>query len=68
MFRYNGVGDLGPPQAAAERTKQQYVSELLSTRLGVKRTTSVLSANDRIASDGRKYYDLEVRLCSLYLT
>jgi len=58
--KYTTVDDLKSPQNAADRTKQQYLSELLSTRLGVRRTTSVLSAEERTASDNRKYYDLEL--------
>jgi len=62
--KYTTVDDLKSPQNAADRTKQQYLSELLSTRLGVRRTTSVLSAEERTASDNRKYYDLEVGIRS----
>ena len=35
--RYASVADLGPPSAAAEATLTQYLTELMSTRLGVKR-------------------------------
>jgi hypothetical protein len=58
--KYSSVDNLKSPETAAERTKQQYLSELLSTRLGVRRTTDVVSAQERTASDNRKYYDLEV--------
>lgn len=58
--KYSSVDDLKSPGKAAERTRQQYLRELLSTRIGVKRTADVVSASDREASDGRKYYDLEV--------
>ena len=58
--KYESVDDLKSPEKAAERTKQQYLRELLSTRLGVKRTTEIVSAGERIGPDGRKYYDLEV--------
>ena len=58
--RYSTIDDLRSPQAAAERTRQQYVQELMSTRLGIKRTADVVSASERIASDGKKYFDVEV--------
>lgn len=58
--KYSSVDNLKSPETAAERTKQQYLSELLSTRLGVRRTTDVVSAQERTASDNRKYYDLEL--------
>ena len=63
--KYESVDDLKSPEKAAERTKKQYLRELLSTRLGVKRTTDIISAGERIGPDGRKYYDLEV--CSQFL-
>ena len=58
--KYDTIDDLKSPDKAAERTKQQYLRELLSTRLGVKRTTDIVSAGERIGPDGKKYYDLEV--------
>ena len=58
--KYSSIDDLKSPEKAAERTKQQYLRELLSTRLGVKRTTDVVSSSERTGSDGKKYYDLEV--------
>lgn len=58
--KYQTIDDLKSPDKAAERTKQQYLRELLSTRLGVKRTTDIVSAAERTEQDGRKYYDLEV--------
>lgn len=63
--RYTSVEDLKSPQAAAERTKEQYFRELMSTRLGVKRTADIISATERLGPDGRKYYDLEVHAASL---
>lgn len=35
---------------------------MMSTRLGVKRESDVVSSADRIGSDGNEYYDLQVKL------
>lgn len=56
--RYASVADLGPPAAAAEATLTQYLTELMSTRLGVKRQGRVVSASERTADDGKTYFDL----------
>lgn len=60
--KYTKVDDLGPPEKAGEFTKQQYRRELMSTRIGVKRATEIVSASERTADDQKKYYDLEVSL------
>lgn len=59
---YSSVADLKSPEAAGARTREQYIQELMSTRLGVKRTADVLSASERIGSDQKQYYDIEVSL------
>ena len=58
--KFESVEDLGGPDAAAERTLRQYLEELKTTRLGVKRSGDVVSASSRMAQDGRVYYDLQV--------
>lgn len=58
--KFGSIDDLKSPEAAAEITKQQYVRELMSTRLGVKRSAEILSASERIGDDDKKYFDLEV--------
>lgn len=35
--KYSSVQDLGSPEQAADRLEQQFLTELMSTRLGVKR-------------------------------
>lgn len=38
----------------------QYLEELMSTRIGVKRSGEVMSATERMGPDGKKYYDIQV--------
>ena len=49
--RYQSVADLGTPQEASERTLRQYLTELMSTRIGVRRSGEVLSAGARELTD-----------------
>ncbi|BAT17673.1 Os12g0564400, partial [Oryza sativa Japonica Group] len=58
--KYMTVEDLGPPEKAAERVLQQYLTEFMSTRLGVRRTSNILSASSKVADDGKLYYEVEV--------
>ena len=46
--------------AAAQRTLAQFLEELMSTRLGVRREGEIVSATARTADDGKQYYDVEV--------
>uniref|UniRef100_A0A0F7CYP5 PsbP-domain protein 1 n=1 Tax=Cypripedium formosanum TaxID=53042 RepID=A0A0F7CYP5_9ASPA len=62
--RYKTLEDLGPPQAAAEKVLKQYLTEFMSTRLGVRRESSILSTSSRIADDGKLYYQVEVNIKS----
>ncbi|XP_038978427.1 psbP domain-containing protein 1, chloroplastic-like [Phoenix dactylifera] len=62
--RYKSVEDLGPPQLAAEKVLKQYLTEFMSTRLGVRRESNILSALSRVADDGRVYYQVEVNIKS----
>uniref|UniRef100_J3NE81 PsbP C-terminal domain-containing protein n=1 Tax=Oryza brachyantha TaxID=4533 RepID=J3NE81_ORYBR len=57
--KYMTVEDLGPPEKAAERVLQQYLTEFMSTRLGVRRTSDILSASSKVADDGKLYYEVE---------
>lgn len=61
---YKSVEDLGPPQEAGKKVLRQYLTEFMSTRLGVKRESSVLSTSSRTADDGRLYYQIEVNIKS----
>ena len=49
--------------AAAQRTLAQFLEELMSTRLGVRREGEIVSAAARTADDGKEYYDVEVWRC-----
>lgn len=57
---YKSVEDLGPPELAGKKVLRQYLTEFMSTRLGVKREAKVLSTSSRIADDGKLYYQVEV--------
>ncbi|KAG0448418.1 hypothetical protein HPP92_027837 [Vanilla planifolia] len=56
---YKSVEDLGSPQEAAEKVLKQYLTEFMSTRLGVRRESSILSTSSRVADDGKLYYLVE---------
>lgn len=57
---YKTVADLGSPEEAGKKVVKQYLTEFMSTRLGVRRESSVLSTSSRIADDGKLYYQVEV--------
>ncbi|CAA6663649.1 unnamed protein product [Spirodela intermedia] len=62
--RYKSVEDLGTPQDAGEKVLRQYLTELMSTRLGVRRESKVLSTSSRVADDGKLYYQVEINIKS----
>ncbi|XP_006472238.2 psbP domain-containing protein 1, chloroplastic isoform X2 [Citrus sinensis] len=62
--RYKSVEDLGPPQEAGRKVLRQYLIEFMSTRLGVRRESNILSTSSRVADDGRLYYLVEVNIKS----
>ncbi|KAF3776888.1 PsbP domain-containing protein 1 [Nymphaea thermarum] len=62
--RYQSVEDLGPPQAAGEKVLKQYLTEFMSTRLGVRRESSIISTSSKVADDGKLYYIVEVNIKS----
>lgn len=45
--KYASVADLGTPEAAAKKLETQFLTEYMSTRIGVRREVSVLSAESR---------------------
>lgn len=61
---YQTVEDLGPPEKAADAVLKQYLTEFMSTRLGVRRESNVLSASSKVADDGKLYYQVEVNIKS----
>nr|CAD1816870.1 unnamed protein product [Ananas comosus var. bracteatus] len=61
---YRSVEDLGTPEAAAEKVLKQYLTEFMSTRLGVRRESNILSTSSRVADDGKVYYQVEVNIKS----
>lgn len=58
--RYKSVEDLGQPEEAGKKVLKQYLTEFMSTRLGVKRESHVLSTSSKVADDGKMYYLIEV--------
>ncbi|PON69628.1 PsbP family [Parasponia andersonii] len=62
--RYKSVEDLGPPEEAAKKVLKQYLTEFMSTRLGVRRESNILSTTSKTAEDGRLYYQVEVNIKS----
>ena len=61
---YASVEDLGGPEDAGKRVLEQYLSELMSTRLGVRRESQIVRAEKRVDVDGKVVYDLEMRISS----
>ncbi|KAK3416005.1 hypothetical protein EUGRSUZ_H01287 [Eucalyptus grandis] len=61
---YKSVEDLGPPEEAGKKVLKQYLTEFMSTRLGVRRESNVVSTSSRIADDGKMYYQVEVNIKS----
>ncbi|GAB2235502.1 hypothetical protein Droror1_Dr00025927 [Drosera rotundifolia] len=62
--KYRSVEDLGPPDIAAKKILKQYITEFMSTRLGVRRESNIISASSNVADDGRVYYQVEVNMKS----
>ncbi|XP_021772450.1 psbP domain-containing protein 1, chloroplastic-like [Chenopodium quinoa] len=62
--KYKSVEDLGPPEEAGKNMLKQYLTEFMSTRLGVRRESNVLSTSSKVADDGRLYYQIEVNIKS----
>ncbi|KAJ6414142.1 hypothetical protein OIU84_006878 [Salix udensis] len=62
--RYKSVEDLGPPQEAGKKVLKQYLTEFMSTRIGVRRESNILSTSSRVADDGKLYYQVEVNIKS----
>ncbi|XP_051146667.1 psbP domain-containing protein 1, chloroplastic [Andrographis paniculata] len=61
---YKSVEDLGTPEEAGMKVMKQYLTEFMSTRLGVRRESSILSTSSKVGSDGRLYYEVEVNIKS----
>lgn len=58
--KYKSVEDLGSPEEAGKKVLGQYLTEFMSTRLGVRRESRILSTSSRVADDGKLYYQVEV--------
>lgn len=62
--KFKTVQDLGSPQQAGKKVLDQYLTEFMSTRLGVKRESNILSTSERVADDGKLYYQVEANIKS----
>ncbi|CAN0913587.1 PsbP domain-containing protein 1, chloroplastic [Linum grandiflorum] len=62
--RYKSVEELGSPEEAGAKVLRQYLTEFMSTRLGVRRESNILTTSSRVADDGRLYYQVEVNIKS----
>ncbi len=65
--KFKGVQDLGSPEQAGKKVLRQYLTEFMSTRLGVRRESNIVATGSRLGDDGRLYYDVEVLSLSLSL-
>eukprot|EP00740_Mantoniella_antarctica_P004390 CAMPEP_0181361310 /NCGR_PEP_ID=MMETSP1106-20121128/7203_1 /TAXON_ID=81844 /ORGANISM="Mantoniella antarctica, Strain SL-175" /LENGTH=294 /DNA_ID=CAMNT_0023474785 /DNA_START=11 /DNA_END=895 /DNA_ORIENTATION=+ len=67
-IKFASVADLGTPDDAARKVLEQYLTEFMSTRIGVRRQSSVVSATERMGTglDGKpsKFYDVRLRISS----
>ncbi|KAM7279035.1 hypothetical protein ACFE04_006169 [Oxalis oulophora] len=61
---YKSVEDLGSPEEAGKKVLKQFLTEFMSTRLGVRRESNILSTSSRVADDGKLYYQVEVNIKS----
>ncbi|CAN7072351.1 hypothetical protein Bca4012_088680 [Brassica carinata] len=62
--KYKSLEDLGSPEEAGKKVLRQYLTEFMSTRLGVKRDSNILTTSSRVADDGKLYYQVEVNIKS----
>lgn len=58
--KYTSLEDLGSPEEAGKKVLRQYLTEFMSTRLGVRRESNILTTSSRVADDGKLYYQVEV--------
>ena len=63
--KYATVEDLGSPEAAAVASAQKYLTEFMSTRIGVRRETSVAAARRTTLATGQAAYETDVRITSI---
>lgn len=54
------ISDLGTPEEAGQQLLKQFLTEFMSTRLGVRREPKLLRTNVRTTMDGDEYYEIEV--------
>ena len=66
--KFDSVRDLGTPREAARKVLDQTLTEFMSTRIGVRRESEILSAEERegVGADGEPmlFYDVAFRVSS----
>lgn len=66
--KFTSPRDLGTPEEAAQKVLEQTLTEFMSTRIGVRRESSVISAEERVGVgvDGEPmiFYDVAFRISS----
>ncbi|VVB01043.1 unnamed protein product [Arabis nemorensis] len=62
--KYTSLEDLGSPEEAGKKVLRQYLTEFMSTRLGVRRESNILNTSSKVADDGKLYYQVEVNIKS----
>lgn len=58
--KFSSIRDVGSPKEAGDQILRQYLTEFMSTRIGVVREGEFVSASERMGPDGKLYYDIEV--------
>lgn len=61
---FKSVTDLGTPEDAAKFLESQYLLEFMSTRIGVRRFSKIVSFKERTNKSGDLFYDIELNITS----
>uniref|UniRef100_A0A7S2XH31 PsbP C-terminal domain-containing protein n=1 Tax=Lotharella oceanica TaxID=641309 RepID=A0A7S2XH31_9EUKA len=62
--RFSSITDVGSPEEVARDIEKKILKEFMSTRIGVRRDSQIVSATPRQGKDGSVYYDVQVRVKS----
>eukprot|EP00897_Mesotaenium_endlicherianum_P001751 jgi/Mesen1/1603/ME000134S00727 len=62
--KFKDLSDLGSPEEAGQQALKQYLNEFMSTRLGVRRDSQLLSTSTLTGVDGREFYEVRVNVKS----
>ncbi|GAB5355898.1 hypothetical protein AAMO2058_000244400 [Amorphochlora amoebiformis] len=64
VTKFDSPTDIGTPQEVAKDVERRLLNEFMSTRIGVRRDSDIISAKERTGKDGKVYYDITVRVKS----